>query len=146
MSLDYDLEMATALSLDQFAREAVDVARELSLVEAVVAPEQIVSDGATTALGTWVKVYAPAPPPWAPEVIELGITATLSISFELSDWPNSPVLPPPHALLRPMPRPGIPGRGISGEEPTSKAAARPGPTTRGLERTAPGVPCTCPGP
>ncbi|WP_329071024.1 SitI3 family protein [Amycolatopsis sp. NBC_01480] len=83
MSLDYSFDMATELSLELFAREVVDVAREFGLVEAAVTPEQIVSDGAKTTLGTWLKVYAPAPPPWAPEVTELGITATVSISFEL---------------------------------------------------------------
>jgi ribosomal protein S10 len=56
MSLDYDLEMATMLSLEQFAREVVNVAQQLGLVEAAVTPEQIVSDGTTTTLGTWVKV------------------------------------------------------------------------------------------
>jgi hypothetical protein len=79
MSLDYDLELATTLSLRQFAREAVDIGRELGLFDAAVTAGQIVTDGATTPLGTWVKVYAPTPPPWPPEVTEPGITTTVQL-------------------------------------------------------------------
>jgi hypothetical protein len=83
MSLDYDVEIATPLSLAQVARELLEVARPLGLFDASVTPEQVVRDGAMTNLHTWIKVYKRSPQPWNPVVTDLGIKPTVGIEFQL---------------------------------------------------------------
>jgi hypothetical protein len=83
MSLDYSLQMATALPPDQFACEALGVAQAFELLDASVTAEQLCSDGATTSHRTWTRVAARRPRAWAPSVTELGIVVTVSWAFEL---------------------------------------------------------------
>ena len=66
MAISYDLEMATTSSLEQVARELLDIGRPLALFDASVSPEQVLRDGAVTPLRTWVRGYERKPVPWAP--------------------------------------------------------------------------------
>src|SRR5436309_1731532 len=83
MAVSYDLEMATALSPDQVARELLDAARLLGLFDASVTAEQILRDGAVTPLRTWIRIYERRPAAWAPVVTDLGITPTVAAGFGL---------------------------------------------------------------
>ncbi|WP_410563073.1 SitI3 family protein [Amycolatopsis sp. cmx-4-61] len=83
MAISYDLEIATSSSLEQVARALLDVARPLELFEDSVTPEQVVRDGAATALRTWVRVYERSSAPWSPLVTDFGITPTVAIGFSI---------------------------------------------------------------
>jgi len=83
MALSYDLEMATALSPDQVARELLDAARPVGLFDASVTAEQILREGAVTPLRTWIRIYERKPAAWAPVVTDLGITPTVAAGFSL---------------------------------------------------------------
>ncbi|WIY04575.1 SitI3 family protein [Amycolatopsis mongoliensis] len=83
MALSYDLEVATSSSLEQVARELLDIGRPLELFDASVTPEQLFRDGAVTPLRTWTRVYERNPATWAPIVTDFGITPTVAVGFSL---------------------------------------------------------------
>lgn len=83
MAISYDLEMATPSSIRRFARELLDVGQDLGLFGTSVALEQLLEEGVTTRLGTWIQVYDPSPEPWEPVVTDLAITPTVATGFRL---------------------------------------------------------------
>ncbi|MFF4566518.1 hypothetical protein [Streptomyces sp. NPDC001435] len=65
MAIEYDLEFATRLSVDEVAMQLAEVGWENGILDASVTGARLVTEGAETGLGTWIRVIEPKPPqPW----------------------------------------------------------------------------------
>jgi hypothetical protein len=83
MAISYDLEMATPSSTEQFGRELLSAGQAIGLFDTPVTVDELLSNGLTTRLGTWLQVYDPDPEPWEPVITDLGITPTVAAGFRL---------------------------------------------------------------
>ncbi|MFF4949433.1 SitI3 family protein [Streptomyces chattanoogensis] len=85
MSVDYHLEMATAVSAAEVAGTLCEVARPLGLFGTEDLPGNVLGDGVVSATGTWIRAgeRKPGPPLWDPVISDLGITPTVWVMFRL---------------------------------------------------------------
>jgi hypothetical protein len=83
MAISYDFAIATRSTTAQVARALHDLAQAIGLLSAPVAAESLMTDGAVTAGGTWLRVVETSPAPWNSVVTYLGFNPTLSVAFRL---------------------------------------------------------------
>lgn len=83
MSISYSLDMATAQTASQVARELCSIARTAGLFDESVTPELVLEDGALTTKGTWVRVGKETPKPWNSVAADLGFTPTVWAVFQM---------------------------------------------------------------
>jgi hypothetical protein len=83
MAISYSLDIATSVPATEVARALHGVGIAAHVFSDSVAAKEILDEGATTRLGTWVKVVKAAPRPWHPVITDLGFTPTVSVAFRL---------------------------------------------------------------
>jgi hypothetical protein len=83
MAISYSFSVATPSTTAHVASALHDLAQASGLLSAPVTPESLITDGAVTAAGTWLRVWEPSPQPWNSVVTDLGFTPTVSVTFRL---------------------------------------------------------------
>lgn len=82
MAISYSLALASPVPAEQVARDLHAVGRTLGVLDASTTPEKVL-DGATTNLGTWVRVTGAKARPWDPVSNDLGFVPTVVVTFRL---------------------------------------------------------------
>jgi hypothetical protein len=83
MAISFTLDIATSVSAPEVARALHRIGTAAHVFSHSVAAKEILDDGATTRLGTWVRVVEATPRPWHPVITDLGFTPTVSVTFRL---------------------------------------------------------------
>jgi hypothetical protein len=83
VAISYSLELATPASPAQVAADLRAIGSGLGLFGGSVTPQRLLDDGATTVLGTWIRVIETNPPGWNPVVTDLGFTPSVSVAFRM---------------------------------------------------------------
>lgn len=90
MAISYSLALATPSTTAQVAHALHDLAQAAALFDASVTPQLLLTDGAVTAAGTWIRVIEARPQPWNPVITDLGLTPTVSLAFRLDKTGDIP--------------------------------------------------------
>ena len=82
MAITYSLALACPVPADQVAGELHAVGRRLGVLDESTTPAALL-DGATSGLGTWIRVTEAKSRPWDPVRNDLGFAPTVSVAFRL---------------------------------------------------------------
>lgn len=81
MAISSYLEFATPMTAADIAGGAFDIARSHDLA---FTAEAVLADGATTKLGTWIRLSEAKPRPWNPVITDFGFTPTITVVFRFA--------------------------------------------------------------